>query len=247
VHPGVLLPRIVAEVHLHRSAPPALRNTDGDAMCLVTGQIRVSDSEQAAKQLAARPDFERDTDDQTRVTWYGLRIPDAQRAAMLAEARAQLRTDGYPDAGIEDPRTPQRWIRGTLQVRDGQIVAEVKSRKRLARLLDVLARIGADLVVTDEKRIDPMQDFAWPLGKDAFSRGTAPPAEGWEKHWLDEPVPALRGRTPRQAASRKERPLPEALLRQFEYEADLLATEGKSGVDTGWLRQELDMGHDPED
>jgi len=60
-------------------------------------------------------------------------------------------------------------------------------------------------------------------------------------------VPALRGRTPRQAASGKERPLLEALLRQFEYEADLLATEGKSGVDTGWLRQELDMGHDPED
>ncbi|HUY49399.1 MAG TPA: hypothetical protein VMV92_27355 [Streptosporangiaceae bacterium] len=244
---GVLLPRIVAEVQLHRSAPPALRNTDGDAMCLITAQIRVSDAEQAARHLVARPDFERDADDQTRVAWYGLRIPAAQRAAMLAEARAQLRADRYLDADIEDPSTPQRWIRGTLQVRDGELVAEVNSRQRLTRLLDVLARIGADPVVTDEKRIDPAQDFASPAGEDAFPRGAAPPAEGWEKYWLDEQVPALRGRTPRQAARGKERPLLEALLRQFEYEADLLATEGKSGVDTGWLRQELDMGHDPDD
>ncbi len=195
----------------------------------------------------ARPDFERDADDQTRVTWYGLRIPDAQRAAMLAEARAQLRADGYPDADIEDPTRPQHWIRGTLQVRNGQIVAEVNSGKRLARLLDVLARIGADPVVTDEKRIDPAQDFAWQIGEQASPRGAAPPAESWEKHWLDEQVAALRGRTPRQAARGKQRPLLEALLRQFEYEADLLAAEGKSGVDTGWLREELDMGHDRED
>jgi len=244
---SALLPRIVAEVHRHRSAQPALRNTDGDAMCLITAQIRVSDSEQAANQLADRPDFERDADDQTRVTWYGLRVPDAQRAAMLAEARAQLVADGYQDADIEDPATPQRWIRGTLQVRDGQMVAEVNSRKRLTRLLDVLTRIGADPVVTDEKQIDPAQDFAWPAGEGTVARAAAPPAEGWEKYWLDEQVPALRGRTPRQAAQGKERPLLEALLRQFEYEADLLATEGKPGVDTGWLRQELDIGYDPDD
>jgi hypothetical protein len=244
---GVLLPRIVAEVYEHRSAPPAMRNTDGDTMCLITAQIRVSDSEQAVTQLAARPDFDRDPDDHTRVTWYGLQIPDAQSAAMLAEARAQLRAQGYADTDIEDPGTPQRWIRGTLQVRKGQIVAEVNSRKRLARLLDVLARIGADPVVTDEKQIDPAQDFAWPAGENAYPGGAAPPAEGWEKYWLDEQVPALRGRTPRQAASGKEQPLLEALLRQFEYEADLLATEGKSGVNTGWLRQELDMGYDLDD
>ncbi|MGE5290025.1 MAG: hypothetical protein ACM3ML_23130 [Micromonosporaceae bacterium] len=61
-------------------------------------------------------------------------------------------------------------------------------------------------------------------------------SSGW-----DEQVPALRGRTPRQAARGKERPLLEALLRQFEYEADLLAVGGKSGVDTRWLRDELGM------
>jgi tetratricopeptide (TPR) repeat protein len=242
---AALLSRIVAEVHMYRSAPPALRNTDGDEMCLLTARIRVSDSEQVAGRLAARPDFERDAEDPARITWYGQRIPEAQRAAMLAEAMAQLRAEGYPGADIDEPRGPERWIRGTLEVRDGEIVAEVNSRERLTRLLDVLARIGAHPVITDEKRVDPAQDFAWPAGPPAFARGAAPAAEGWEKHWLDEHVPALHGHTPRQAAVReKERPLLEALLRQFEYEAGLLAADGKSGIDTGWLRRELDMDDD---
>lgn len=46
---------------------------------------------------------------------------------------------------------------------------------------------------------------------------------------LPEPVPALRGRTPRQAANGREQPLLEALLRQWEYEADLLARRGEAG------------------
>lgn len=66
-------------------------------------------------------------------------------------------------------------------------------------------------------------------------------AEGWEKFWLDEMVPALLGRTPRQAARGRERPYLEAMLRQFEYEADLLAVEGKTGIDTAWLREQLDL------
>jgi hypothetical protein len=31
------------------------------------------------------------------------------------------------------------------------------------------------------------------------------------------------------------------MLRQFEYEADLLAVDGKAGIDTAWLREQLDM------
>jgi hypothetical protein len=82
----------------------------------------------------------------------------------------------------------------------------------------------------------------------ALPRGLASTALGWEKPWLDEPLPALRGRTPRQAAARdQEWPPLEGLLRQFEYEADLLAAEGKSRIDTDWLRQELGMDSGPKD
>jgi hypothetical protein len=64
------------------------------------------------------------------------------------------------------------------------------------------------------------------------------------KFWLDEKVPALSGRTPRQAARGRERPYLEAMLRQFEYEADLLAVDGKTGIDTAWLREQLDTPGD---
>ena len=81
-------------------------------------------------------------------------------------------------------------------------------------------------------------------GERASPGGAATAAEGWEKFWLDEKVPALPGRTPRQAARGREWPYLEALLRQFEYEADLLAADGMTGVDTAWLREQLDMPSD---
>ena len=39
-------------------------------------------------------------------------------------------------------------------------------------------------------------------------------------------------------------PYLEAMLRQFEYEAGLLAVDGKTGIDTAWLRDQLDMPSD---
>ncbi|HEX8009098.1 MAG TPA: hypothetical protein VF482_22035 [Trebonia sp.] len=72
-----------------------------------------------------------------------------------------------------------------------------------------------------------------------------PPAprntEGWEGRWLDQPVLALGKRTPRQAAGTADSPILETLLRQFEYEAALLARDGKTGIDTALLRRELGM------
>lgn len=44
--------------------------------------------------------------------------------------------------------------------------------------------------------------------------------------------------------SRLGTPYLEAMLRQFEHEDDLLAADGKTGVDTAWLREQLDMPSD---
>ena len=237
---GALLTRIAADVHRHRSTPPTMLNTDGDPMCLITAMIAVGDG--AADRLAARADFELDSGEPGRITWWGALIPEGQREAMMAEAVAQLRAQGRLD--VELPAGPQRWVRGVLRARDGEITAEVNSRERLTRLLGILRKVGAAPAVTAEKRIDPALDFAWPAGERAFQGGVAAAAEGWEKHWLDEKVPALFGRTPRQAAAGAERPYLEALLRQFEYEADLLAADGKAGIDTAWLREQLGLPSD---
>jgi hypothetical protein len=237
---GAMITRIAADVHRYRATPPAIANTDGDPMCLISAEIAVEEG--MVGKLAARPDFDRDSDEPDRVTWWGALIPDGQREAMMAEAVAQLRAQGHQDA--EAPAGPQRWVRGVLRVRGREITVEVNSQQRLTRLLDILRKVGGNPVVTSEKRIDPAQDFAWPSGQRAVQGGTAAAAEGWEKFWLDEKVPALLGRTPRQAARGRERPYLEAMLRQFEYEAALLAVDGKTGIDTAWLREQLDMPSD---
>ena len=131
-----------------------------------------------------------------------------------------------------------------LRVRGREVTVEVNSQQRLTRLLGILRKVGADPVITSEKRIDPAMDFAWTTGQRTSEGGAAAAAEGWERFWLDEKVPALFGRTPRQAARGRERPYLEAMLRQFEYEADVLAVDGKTGVDTAWLRAQLDMPSD---
>ncbi len=237
---GAVLTQIATEVHARRTTPPAMQNTDGDPMCLISATIAVRDW--TAARLAARPDFDVDPADPDRITWWGALIPDGQRQAMMAEAVAQLRAQGHRD--VEPPEGPRRWVRGMLRAGDGQLTAEVNSRQRLTRLLGILGKMGAEPVVTAEKWIDPALDFAWPAGQRAFQRGAAPAADGWEKYWLDEQVPALNGRTPRKAAKGPERPLLEALLREFEYEADLLAADGKRGIDTAWLREQLGMTAD---
>ncbi|MGD0109596.1 MAG: hypothetical protein ABSC06_37055 [Rhodopila sp.] len=236
---GALITRIAADVHGYRATPPAIANTDGDPMCLITATIAVQEGTPA--KLAERPDFDLDTDEPHILTWWGALIPDGQREAMMAEAIAQLRDQGQD---VAEPDGPQRWVRGVLRVRSREITVEVNSQKRLTRLVDILRKVGAEPVVTSEKRIDPAQDVAWAGGQRASQGGAAAAAEGWEKFWLDEKVPALSGRTPRQAARGRERPYLEAMLRQFEYEADLLAAGGKTGVDTAWLREQLDMPND---
>jgi len=236
-----LLPRIAAELHENRTTSPAMTNTDGDPMCLIKARIAVRDGEVLAERLAGHRDFSADEDDPAALVWYGREVPVGQRDALLAEAVAQLRAQGHSGTDIELPAGPQRWVRGQLRVEGDELAVEVNSRERLAALLGILREAGASPEVSDQSLIDPRQDLAWPAGSRARPGGSAEPQDGWEKQWLDERVPALRGRTPRQAAQAKERVLLEALLRQFEYEADLLAANGQTGVDTEWLRRELGM------
>ena len=96
--------------------------------------------------------------------------------------------------------------------------------------------------------VSAIGQLLWRICQDVYAyRRVMPPVGradvggGWEQVWVDAPVTRLNGRTPRQTAASRNWPLLEALLRQFEYDADLLAAQGQRGIDTDWLRQELDM------
>ncbi len=55
---------IAADVHRYRATPPAIANTDGNPMCLITATIAVAEG--TIGKLAARPDFDLDTDEPDR-------------------------------------------------------------------------------------------------------------------------------------------------------------------------------------
>ena len=63
-----MITRIAADVHRYRAAPPAIANTDGDPMCLITATLAVVEG--AVGELAARVDFDLDTDEPDRVTGW---------------------------------------------------------------------------------------------------------------------------------------------------------------------------------
>jgi uncharacterized membrane protein len=66
---------------------------------------------------------------------------------------------------------------------------------------------------------------------------------------FDERLPALRGRTIRQAVrgAPEDQMRVEALLREWEYHSDLLAAAGKPTIDVAALRAELGLQSDLED
>jgi hypothetical protein len=86
---GATITGIAADVHRYRATPPTIANTDGDPMCLITAAIAVAEG--TIGKLVACPDFDLDIDEPDRGTWWGVLIPDGQREARMAEAKAQLR------------------------------------------------------------------------------------------------------------------------------------------------------------
>jgi hypothetical protein len=93
---GAMITRIAADVHRYRAMPPAIANTDGDPMCLISVTIAVA--EDTAGKLAARPDFDRDSDE-----------PDRGHLVGRADPRWPARgDDGGGHGAVARPRPPAR-------------------------------------------------------------------------------------------------------------------------------------------
>src|SRR5574337_908214 len=163
-----------------RFAPPTLVNTEGDPMAVCSASVRVSDP--AAVAAALDDSYDR-VDDEDSPRWFEYVI-----------------TDGM-----------QR-IRATLSLDGATVRVETNSEKRLDRVLALLRRHDPAMEVLDDVRT-PMGD----IREAAALAGQLPAAEpepddpeliaymeqfvrNYEDRWLDEPLPALDGVSPRQAA-----------------------------------------------
>lgn len=162
-----------------RFAPPQLTNTEGDSIAICEATLSVTDPDTLCDILDAT--YERD-DDEVR-EWIDF-----------------VTTDGM------------RRVRSTLRL-DDQLHIQTNSEKRLDRILDELRTLDPSLTVLDESRqpIDDARqaaeafDLLAPRGPDLDDAEAALVMEqfirDYEQKWLDDSIPALAGRTPRQAAA----------------------------------------------
>lgn len=142
-----------------------------------------------------------------------VRIGDAAGIAAALDA-AYDRLDDQPPRWLEhvDTRGAQH-IRATLLLDDDTLVVETNSEARMDRVLSALTRLDPAMELLDDERY-PVRDareaaaLAQQLPEPSGGAPDSPEMAAaldevirdYETRWLDEPVPALAGHTPRQAA-----------------------------------------------
>ncbi len=169
-----------------RFAPPQLRNTEGESLMVCEATLRLSDPPAVSAALDDAYDRRDDLPD-GRAGWF----------------------EHVTTGGLER-------IRASLDLDGDELRIEANSRARFERVLNRVRELDPSATVVDETRhpagdlgavkrlpppppgapsaiVDPAQD---PAVAAALEQLTAQ----YERAWLDDRIPALGGRTPRQCA-----------------------------------------------
>ena len=164
-----------------RSAPPVLTNTEGDPLAICEATVRVGDP--AGIEAELDDTYDRVDDDEQQPRWF-----------------EHVTTQGMPR------------IRASMVLDGDTLRVDANSEKRMDRMLAALARLDpAMTVLADSRRPIRNAREAAELAKQMpIPEGDASDPEltavldgfirDYETKWLDEPIPALDGHTPRQAA-----------------------------------------------
>jgi tetratricopeptide (TPR) repeat protein len=174
-------PWSVVEFLTRRFAPTVLQNTDGDPLVFCEAILRTDD----LSALGTILDESYDRADSAEPEWIERRT-----------------TDG------------RRHVSATLRLEGDDLHVETNSEQRHERILSVLCDLVPSIVVVSESR-RPARDnreFAGLATRSGYQVGSPnEPSDpdvaaaleqfvDYEQKWLDEPIPALAGVTPRQAA-----------------------------------------------
>lgn len=167
-----------------RFAPPTLCNTEGDPLVLCETTLRTGDP----AALTAMLDQTYQCDDTPSPEWT-----------------ERITVDGT------------EWIRATLRLDEQELTIHTNSEARHDRVLGTLRALDPTLTIVDQSR-RPARDvreaaaLAAPSASDDEDSALEPadPAalaaldqfiRDYERKWVDEPIPALAGHTPREAAA----------------------------------------------
>jgi tetratricopeptide (TPR) repeat protein len=212
-------PEEVAALLSARYAPPQLQNTEGEPMVMCEATLR-SDNPVALAGLL-------------------------DRAYDPVEGEAGQWVEHVTTHGMER-------IRATLELDGADLKVEVNSEARMDRVLASVRELQPGLTVVAETR-RPAADVQEAIGRAPFSGSGAAldPAHpavaaaleefirAQEQAWLDDPIPALAGATPREAAADPTR-RPDLLRLLDTY--DEAAGAGVVTMDPARLRSALGLG-----
>jgi hypothetical protein len=222
---------------------PALQTSDGEN--LVSCKAHYATSDEAAVRAGLAGIAELEADD-AAYRWF--RTGDGAVAG-----------DGAGDsAGDSDrPTFPGSTTLGHIRVSRDELMLETMSRERNERGRRLLEAALGPLIAHRE---DAFESFEAALG-DPGKRSVHPPGHvpsdeeraavgeyllDHYRRWLDDPLPALGGKTPRDAARTDQgRAQVEELLKDIENTS--LAIPGGEAVDFDALRRELGIGPDDGD
>jgi len=222
---------------------PEIRNTDGEE--IVFSQVRfpiVGDDKKIAAILDGIDRFERDDAGELRWTWHGQGSP-SQR---MSRNRQESLTLGSADEG-------GRTILGNAEIVGDAVILSTNSRERAERGRDLLASHLGELVgraLTSHQDLEKMLEER---PKSTLVEPELPPEVAeqvihsyLDDHYrrsLDDPLPLLDGKTPRQAVkTKKGRAQVVGWLKLLENsEFRRAAGQGHNPHDTAWMWRELKL------
>ena len=222
-----ILGRLSVRLNDLMEVPPAVFNTDGEPLVLCRGTFTVKEPEVFLSALT-KSDFEEtgyNTEEGTEFVWL---------------------SDGKDDTVTL----------GRILLKDNRLVLECNSRGRFAQGIELLQKLGAlDLVNKEEKAVDEVFEelhAAHGIGEARMedSEKLPPGAEGYlkeylERHydaWIDQQLPALDGKTPRQASKTVSgRQQLTGLIREMEYADSQQRGAGHLPYDWNKLRRRLGL------
>ncbi len=201
-------------------SPAAVQNTDGEELVLVELRYPARDVGRIAVALDGHAEIRRDVE----------RDPD----------RRWIHVSARPDG--------RRVYVARFAVEDDELVVSVNSRERESKVRALLAQLVPDLGEPRVERGDPREaaDAARRAAGSPRTRTDAATVRAYlDRHyraWLDTPIPALGGLTPRNAAQKKKaRVTLVALLKSLERgEVERRQCAGEV-YDVAWIWRELGL------
>ena len=143
----------------------------------------------------------------------------------------------------------------TVRIEGGELRVEAMSEERLRLAIEAVDSDFGDIAELVRREVTPIERLLEERGRSAAEDvDDVPPVPldpaeradllsgamaKWMHRWLDEPLPALGGQSPREAAGGQRRGDVVKLLRGIENRAERAGRRGEPGVDAAWLRAEL--------